>query len=101
VFSLEPEMGDLVTNVIPKIKAEWEDVAYALGFKIAAVTAIKEDHQKNAKKCCRELFIEWLDKGHGISPKTWTVLIEKLKKIELVKAAEEIVEELLATVNLK
>ena len=49
-------MGDLITIVIPKIKAYWEDVAYLLQFKIIDVDAIKEKHNDDPKKCCQQLF---------------------------------------------
>ena len=86
-------MVDIITIVIPRIQAEWEDVAYALDFEIATVKAIKTND--NPKKCCRELFIDWLSTDHGVGPKTWSTLIEKLKKIEeLAAATNEIINEL-------
>jgi len=91
---IEPEMCDLVTIVIPRIKAGWIDIAYALQFKISSVDAIKEKYNNDPKNCCRDVFIAWLSTKQGISPKTWSTLLEKLKKIELSSAAEEIIEEL-------
>ena len=87
-------MGDLVTIVIPKIKAEWEEVAYALYFDSPEVSAIGLKCLWDPKKCCREVFIDWIERGRGISPKTWSELLNRLKKIELVKAAEDIFKEL-------
>ena len=88
-------MVDIITIVIPRIQAEWEDVAYALDYEIATVNAIKAKNNDNPKKCCRELFIDWLSSGHGVGPKTWSTLIEKLKKIEeLAAATNEIINEL-------
>ncbi|XP_065905175.1 uncharacterized protein [Dysidea avara] len=89
-----PKMGDLVTIVIPKIKAEWEEVAYALYFDSPEVSAIGLKCLWDPKKCCREVFIDWIERGRGISPKTWSELLNRLKKIELVKAAEDIFKEL-------
>ena len=92
---LEPEMADLNYIVIPRIKAEWEDVAYALHYKIVTVNAIKEKHNENPKKCCRELFIDWLLTNHGVGPKTWSTLLDKLKEVEgLSVATQEIIKEL-------
>ena len=81
-------MADINKIVIPEIKAEWEDVAYALGYKIVTVQAIKAEH-KELKKCCRELFIDWLSTNHGVSPKTWSTLLEKLKEVEDLSAATD------------
>ena len=88
-------MRDISYIVIPRIQAEWEDVAFALGYKIPTVNAIKAKHNDNPKKCCRELFIDWLSSDHGVGPKTWSTLIETLKRIEeLVAATNEIMNEL-------
>lgn len=97
---LEPEMADVNTIVIPRIKAEWEDVAYALRYKIVQVNAIKAKHNGDPKKCCRELFIDWLSTAHGVSPKTWSTLLDKLKEVEdLAAATHEIINELKKLAN--
>ena len=92
---LEPEMSDLIRIVIPRIKAEWEDVAFALCFKIETVNAIMTKYQGDPKRCCRELLMDWLSTNHGASPKTWSVLLKKLKLVEdLAKVTDEIIKEL-------
>ena len=84
-------MGDLITIVIPNIKAHWEEVAYVLRFKIIDVNAIKEKHKDDPKKCCQQLFIDWLSTNKGVTPKTWPTLLAKLGKVEnLVAVIEEI-----------
>jgi len=91
----EPEMADLITIVIPRIEAYWEDVAFILRYNIPKVMAIKESHGGNATKCCRELFVNWLSTDYGVSPKTWSTLLKKLKEIDWLKrATEEIMEDL-------
>ena len=88
-------MADLNTIVIPRIKAEWEDVAFALRYKIVTVNSIKEKHKEDPKKCCRELFTDWLSTDHGVSPKTWSTLLNKLKEVEnLATATQEISNEI-------
>ena len=72
---LEPEMADINIIVIPRIQAEWEDVTYALRYKIATVNAIKLKNNDNPKKCCKDIFIDWLSTDHGVGPKTWSTLI--------------------------
>ena len=42
-------MKDIIKTVVPKIKAEWEDVAYALHFNIYEVDAIKEKPHEDPK----------------------------------------------------
>ena len=88
-------MGDINKVVIPQIQAEWEDVAYALDYEIVTVNSIKAKHNNNPKKCCKDLFIDWLSTDHGASPKTWSTLLEKLKEIDdLASATNEIMNEL-------
>ena len=88
-------MGDLNKIVIPRIEAEWEDVAFALRYKIAAVKSIKDKNREDPKKCCRGLLQDWLTSDNGISPKTWSTLLNALKQVnELTSATQEIEEEL-------
>jgi len=80
-------MADINHIVVPRIKAEWEDVAYALRYEIATVHAIKAKHNEDPKKCCQKLFIDWLSTDHGVGPKTWSTLLEKLKEVEELAAS--------------
>ena len=90
-FNKKPDMCDLITIVIPKIQAEWEEVAYFLRYDVATVKAIKEDcHDSN--KCCRKLFEDWLSSSRGVTPKTWSKLLERIKAIDSLKAASEDIE---------
>ena len=80
-------MADINKIVIPRIQAEWEQVAFALRYSIPKVKAIKENNQYS-KKCCLELFVDWLSTDHGAGPKTWSTLIET------TVATNEIIDEL-------
>ena len=95
---LEPEMKDINKIVVPRIQAEWEDVAFALRYEISRVDAIKANNKDNSKKCCKELFINWLSTKHGVGPKTWSTLIKELKEIsdleETIKEIEELAKKL-------
>ena len=93
---VEPEMADINNIVIPLIKSEWEDFAYALHYQINSVKAIKEKHREDPKKCCRALFEDWLLTDRGDGPKTWQTILDKLKEVEeLVAAGEEIMQALI------
>lgn len=88
-------MADINKIVIRRIKAEWEDVAYALHYEIHTIKAIKEKHHGDPKKCCRALFEDWLVTDHGDGPKIWQTIFDKLKEVEdLVAVREEIIQEL-------
>ena len=88
-------MGDLNKIVIPKTQVEWEDIAYALCYEIGTVRGIRAKHNNNPRKCCKELFEDWLSTDHGVGPKTWLTLLDKLKEIEILTAAtDEIMDDL-------
>ena len=90
-FDLEPEMYELIEFVMPKIQAEWEDVAYSLYYEIYMVEAIKMKHREDPRKCCRELLQDWLTTENGRSPKTWSTLLDALRKVnELASVTREI-----------
>ena len=87
-------MGDLNRIVVPKIQADWEEVAYALRYEISTVKSIKEENG-SPKKCCSGLLTDWLTTDNGNSPKTWGTLIKALKGInELHSVTQEIEKEL-------
>ena len=95
VNHIEPNIPDLIKFVIPKIAADWETVAYFLEFQPSRVKIIKEKCLNNPEKCCREVFIHWLDSKEGISPKTWKKLLKILNDItELTAVTEQIKKEL-------
>jgi len=84
-------MWDLIKIVIPKIQAEWEDVAYCMGYDVNFVAATKEDFS-NSDKRCRHILTDWLRTSRGPAPKTWQTLLSKLKDVENLKAAVERIE---------
>ena len=85
----EPEMADLNILVVPRIQRYWEDMAYALRYKIADVHAIKEKHCDDPKRCCRELLEDWLSTNHGTHPKTWVTLLKAIGHIEDLTIVQE------------
>ena len=87
---IEPIMWDLIEIVIPKVKAEWTDVAYCMQYDPADVNGIENDFPNSAKRC-KKLFENWLATSKGITPKTWRTLLKCIGKVdELSAAAEEI-----------
>lgn len=90
----EPEMRDLII-VIPLLAAKWEDAAYLLGFETPAIESIKELHRGNPNNCCREMLKDWLEANQGVSPKTWSTLLNSVAEHkDLTKAVEDIQEKL-------
>ena len=68
--------------VIPKVSAEWEDIAYELEYEISTVRSIRNKHKEDPTKCCKELFEDWLTTDNGAKPKMWKTLLDKFKEIE-------------------
>ena len=93
-------MHDLISFVIPKVASEWEDVAYALRYEISAVDCIESNFGKDVKKCCRELFKDWLKTNNGAQCKTWQTLLDALTSIEqLTSVTQEITDKLIQMEN--
>ena len=73
--------------------AHWNEVAYALDFDINFVKTLRGTGQ-NPKKCCQQLFEDWLSSSNGASPKTYSTLLSKLCEVEeLAGVIEDIVKE--------
>ena len=88
-------MWPLKKIVIPKIAADWKDVADCLDFDINTIRIIESKHTNDCVKSCEELLRDWLSTNHGKKPKTWTTLLETLHEIDqLATAANDIENEL-------
>ena len=91
---LEPEIWDLISIVIPKVKAQWNILAHSMGYSIYDVKAWESDGD-NLNKLCYKLFAKWLTTESGCTPKTWKKLLERIKAVdELIAASKEIENEL-------
>ena len=88
-------MRHLISIVIPKIKAYWEEVAYVLEFDFSDVGAIQMERNGDPKKCCLQLLKDWLYTNKGRKPKTWQTLLASLEELEDLTA---IVEEIKSTI---
>ena len=74
--------------VIPKIRAEWESVAYSMDYDSYTVSAIEKE-SRNLQDCCQKLFKDWLTTSNGSSPKTWKTLLKCIEDVEELTAAVE------------
>ena len=96
---VEPDMWDLKKIVIPRIMNQWQDVAEALRYDLSIIKAIEEKGRGDPKKCCPELFRDWLTTKNGAraGKKVWSTLISVLKEIDDI--AEHTVEDIISEVN--
>ena len=90
----KPDMWNLIKIVIPRVQAYWEDLAYAMQYDVNSVKTIRENCH-DCEKCCRRLFEDWITTSHGIAPKTWLTLLERMKEVDsLISVSEDIEKEL-------
>ena len=83
--------------VVPRIAADWSMVADYLEYELEYKRLFREKGRDDPQKCCVELFENWLTSDRGISPKSWSKLIEVLREIKSLKATtEKIVKDLAA-----
>ena len=82
------EMFELTEIVIPKIKANWESLAYCMRYTTQEVIGFRKDSQDSAE-CCKNLLNNWISTGHGPKPKTYLTLLKCIKKIDNLTAASE------------
>ena len=73
----------------------WKTVADFLDYEINAIEVIAEKYRGDPYKCCDGLFRDWLSTDRGVTPKTWTTLMTRLKEIgQLAMAISEIEKDL-------
>ena len=88
-------MWELIQIVIPKIKAEWEDLAYCMRYEPGDIQAFRKDSH-DQQECCRKLFENWLATSHGPIPKTHQTLLNHINKVDrLATVLETIKKELI------
>ena len=75
--------------VVPRIAADWSMVADYLEYELEYKRLIGEKCRDNPQKCCVELLEDWLTSNRGVSPKSWSKLIEVLREIKSLKATTE------------
>ena len=66
-----------------------------LEYEVMYKQVIKERCHNDPEKCCVELLEDWLSSDRGVSPKSWSRLIEALKGIKsLTATTEKIIQDL-------
>ena len=80
VLLIEAQMWELTEFVIPKIKDNWDSLAYRMRYTFGEVEAIRKE-SRDFKECCTKLLGNWLTSGHGPEPKTYQTLLNCIKEI--------------------
>ena len=84
-------MWELIKIIIPKIKAEWESLAYCMRYTMQEVKVFRKDSQ-DSSECCRCLLENWISTDRGPKPKTYQTLLNHIKKIDNLKLTAATVE---------
>ena len=92
VTTIAPKMKHLNKHVIPKIAADWKQVADSLDFDICTIRIIEKKFQNDPLQSCDELMRDWLSTNVGTKPKVWSTLITALKDIRQLTAIVEQIE---------
>ena len=81
--------------VVPRIATDWSIVADYLEYEVEYKQVIKERCHYDPERCCVELLEDWLSSDRGVSPKSWSRLVEALKGIKsLTATTEKIIQDL-------
>ena len=82
-------MKDLNKHVIPLVATRWYDLGLELleAKYVRNLEIIEADNRDDVSKCCRQMFMKWLDIQTDAS---WSQLIQAVKSIELNDVAASI-----------
>ena len=86
-----PAMRLLHEAVIPRIAAYWSIVADYLEYEVETKKLIRDKYHDDPIKCCVELLEDWLSSDRGVTPKSWSRLIEALKGIRSLTVPTEMI----------
>lgn len=64
--------------VIPKISAHWDVVLANLKYGLEFKQELDRRFNGNPQQCCTALLENWISSNRGVSPKTYTKLLEAL-----------------------
>jgi len=87
----EADMWKLKKFVIPKVMAEWKDLAYCMRYELEEVEAFRKG-SKDLQECCENLLADWLTTSHDPKPKTYKRLLKYIKKIDKLTAVSKTIE---------
>ena len=81
-------MWELTNIVIPRVKAHWEKLAYRMEYSIGEVKGFDRDG-RDLHDRCEKLFGNWLETGHGPTPKTYQTLLKCIKDVDYLNSVSE------------
>ena len=68
--------------IIPKISAHWDVVLANLEYDLAFKQELDRKYRGDPRLCCAALLEDWISSDKGVSPKTFTKLLEVLCTVD-------------------
>ena len=90
----EVEPRELTTIIIPKVKAQWKELAFCMRYSIGEVDGFDKEG-RNLTERCQKLFGNWLETNHDLKPKTYQTLLTYIKDVDELTAASQEIEKAL------
>ena len=97
VLLSEADVWKLIKFVIPKVTAEWEDLAFCMTYKLHEVNVFKKGSHGDVQESCKNFLKNWLSTSHGPVPKTYKTLLSHIKQVETLSGVSDKIEEELIT----
>ena len=71
-----PSLEDLDGEVVDVACVKWKYLAILLGLEMGTLRMLEANHHHSVRKCCLEMFKEWLQQGDTAS---WSKLVAALR----------------------
>ena len=81
-------MHELNKIVIPRIMANWDNLAYCMRYEPSDVEGFKAN-SRDLKECCKKFLLNWITTNHDPKPKTYQALLNYIDEVDDLTAASE------------
>ena len=86
VLLSEVGIHELTKIVIPRVKAHWKDLAYAMKYGIGDVEGFYKDGRDLQERCVN-LITDWIKTNHFPMPQTYQTLLKYIRKVDNLSTA--------------
>ena len=86
IVNTTPLLKDLQQYITPHYAAEWEVIGTQLGLPIGELDTIKAENPTDFKRCCNNMWIQWLQEDTTAS---WRKLVTVLESPAVSSSAPD------------
>ena len=85
-------LQDIEEQVVPKVAADWEQLAIYLGVEPALLGNIKKNNSCECREGCRDMLCRWIEskRGTGRQPRTWDSVVRAIRRMGREDLAEQL-----------